>query len=356
MLSRREPALPEPSGEQPVRVVREVALRHGVGPDAVTAVELEEPDGKRVVVTVHAPRGFAVQRFSLDLQATVHNLGGRLKPMALSERGGYGRARLEGVVGGVNWRVLVLGEPVRTPRSERTPTTPAQRAVPAPQTARMPQVSIVLDDAGHSLDLCAAMQNLPRPVAVAVLPNTPHATAVALCLAAQGREILLHLPMQPYSDEGPGPGADAIEAGMGEAEIGARVERALARVPGVRGVNNHMGSLATSDEPTMQALARVLQSSGLYFVDSRTSPESVAEAIMRDNGIPALRRDVFLDVVDEAPAIRRSLQETIEHAEHHGRALAIGHVHDQTLAVLGAELPSLQRRVVLVPPSALASR
>jgi hypothetical protein len=117
-----------------------------------------------------------------------------------------------------------------------------------------------------------------------------------------------------------------------------------------------MGSLATSDEPTMQALARVLRSSGLYFLDSRTSPESVAEAIMRDNGILALRRDIFLDVVDEAPAIRRSLREAFEHAEHHGRALAIGHVHDQTLAVLGAELPSLRRRVELVPPSVLASR
>lgn len=338
-----------------MRIVREVALRHGVSPDAVTAVELEEPEGNRVVVTVHAPRGFAVERFSLDLQASVHNLGGRLQPKPLAERGGYGLARLEGAVGGVNWRVLVLGEPVRAARRESTPTKPAQRATPPTRPAHLPRLAIVLDDAGYSSSLCSTAQNLPPAVAIAVLPDTPHAITLARCLAAQGREVLLHLPMQPYSGDGPSPGDDAIEAGMGEAEITARLERALVRVPGVRGVNNHMGSLATSDEPTMQALARVLRPSGLYFVDSRTSPESVAEAIMREAGIPAARRDVFLDVVDEAPAIRRSLQEAVEHAERHGRALAIGHVHDQTLAVLGAELPALQRRVELVPPSTLVS-
>ena len=215
-------------------------------------------------------------------------------------------------------------------------------------------LAIILDDAGNSLDACQQLASLPAEVAVAVLPNTPHATAVADCLRAQGRELLLHLPMQPVPGDGPGPGPDAIEVGLSAAEVTARLGRALRLVPGVRGVNNHMGSLATCDGPTMTALARALRPTGLYFLDSRTTPESVAESVMHEHGVPALRRDFFLDVVAEPGAIARALREAVELARTEGSAVAIGHVHEQTLAVLAAELPRLAGHVTLVRPSSLA--
>lgn len=336
---------------QPVQVVREVAARHGCPGDAVAAEEIEEPGTVLVVVTVHAPRGFPVDRFSLDLQARVHNLGGRLEPRPLGERGGYGLARLEGTVGASRWRVLVLGEPPAAHQPARTRTRPP---VPRSTPGAGPVLAIVLDDAGNSLDACRQLATLPAEVAVAVLPNTPHATAVADCLRGQGRELLLHLPMQPVSGEGPGPGPDAIEVGLSEAEVAQRLARALERVPGVRGVNNHMGSLATADTPTMTALARALRPTGLYFLDSRTTPDSVAESVMLEHGVQALRRDLFLDVVDEPGAISRALHEAVDLARAEGSAVAIGHVHEQTLAVLAAELPRLAARVTLVRPASLA--
>jgi hypothetical protein len=103
----------------------------------------------------------------------------------------------------------------------------------------------------------------------------------------------------------------------------------------------------------MAALARALRPTGLYFLDSRTTPESVAERAMHEAGVPALRRDLFLDVVDEPGAIARALQEAVELARSEGSAVAIGHVHEQTLAVLAAELPRLADRVTLVRPSSL---
>lgn len=317
------------------------------------AEEQERPEGDLVVVTVHAPQRFPVERFSLDLQAAVHNLGGRLEPKPLGERGGYGLARLEGEVGGVRWRVVVLGEALSA--RQRTPVPslpPGRKAEPAPRGA-VGQLAVVLDDAGNSLEVCTQARALPVDVAFAVLPNAPHAPAVAACLAAQGREILLHLPMQPVEEAGGGPGPDAVEVGLSAAEVGARLQRALGRVPGAAGVNNHMGSLATTDVTTMEALAAALRPTGLYFLDSRTSPESVAETAMRDAGVPVLRRDVFLDVVDDPVAVRRALAEAVELAGQHGRAVAIGHVHPATLQTLGGELPRLASRVRLVRPSAL---
>jgi len=349
---RRQP-LAVPVTERPVQVVREVAVRHGCPAEAVVAEEQEEPSGDLVVITVHAPRHLAVERFSLDLQAAVHNLGGRLEPRPLGERGGYGLARLEGTVGTSRWRVLVLSEPART--SGRTPgpaTAPSPRPTPATST-EPPRLAVVLDDAGNSLEVCEQARALAPEVAVAVLPNTPLSTDVARCLASQGRELLLHLPMQPVTDDGGGPGPDAIEVGLSSSEIDSRLRRALARVPGARGVNNHMGSLATTDVTTMEALARALRETGLYFLDSRTSSDSVAEVVMRDAGIPALGRDVFLDVIGEPPAVRRSLGQAVELCKQHGRVVAIGHVHPATIRVLVAELPRLAPHVELVRPSAL---
>jgi len=348
-LERRVPT-PVPIRPQPVQVVREVATRHGCPAEAVTAEEVDEPGPGLVVVTVHAPRGFEVEPFSLDLQASVHNLGGRLEPRPLSERGGYGLARLDGEVGGMRWRVLVLGE-TRTRSTSRTrPVGPSQ------VSGAGPRLAIVLDDAGNSLDVCRQLAPLPVELAVAVLPNTPHASAVADCLRAQGRELLLHLPMQPIPGEGSDPGPGAIDVGLSQAEVAACLGRALDRVPGVLGVNNHMGSLATADAPTMVALARALRGTGLFFLDSRTTPESVAETAMREAGVPFLRRGLFLDVVDEPGAISRALQEAVDLARSEGSAVAIGHVHEQTLTVLSAELPRLAGRVTLVRPSTLLRR
>jgi hypothetical protein len=266
----------------------------------------------------------------------------------VTEKGGYGLARLDGVVAGRAVRVVVLGEPPRAARRRPRPT-------PEPRESRHGRLALVLDDAGYSLPAVEELATLPREVAVAVLPDAPHATEVARELARQRREVLLHLPMEAVPGPGPGPGADAITVGLDAGEIAARVERALAAVPGARGVNNHMGSRATADRPTMAAVMAALRGRQLYFLDSMTTADSVAEAAARAAGIPALRRAVFLDVVDEPDAVREALREAISRAAAEGGAVAIGHVHPVTVSVLRSELARGAHEVELVPPSALSS-
>jgi polysaccharide deacetylase 2 family uncharacterized protein YibQ len=336
--SRPRPVPVPDAGE----TVRQVAVRHGCPPESVTAEASSDRQGKLFLVTVHAPRGFPAERFTLDLEATAHNLGGRLEPQPLTEKGGYGLARLEGVVGGARWRVLVLAEepPQRGPTRGRVGT----------HTARL---AIVLDDAGASTEVVREVERLPLAVAVAVLPNAAHSAEVARALGAQGREVLLHMPMEPLANHGPGPGDGAIEVGLQAGEVRARLERALAVVAAARGVNNHMGSRATADAATMRDVMAVLSDRGLYFLDSRTTSETVAERVARASGVPALRRDVFLDVVSEPDAVRRALEQAVARARSQGSAVAIGHVHPLTLEVLAVELPRLGDGVRLVRPSQL---
>ena len=66
---------------------------------------------------------------------------------------------------------------------------------------------------------------------------------------ARGHEVYLHLPMEPIGSPDPGP--NAILVGLEPDELRRRLGWAFDRVPLATGVNNHMGSRATSEPETM---------------------------------------------------------------------------------------------------------
>lgn len=335
---------PTASAAAPAAVVGEVATRLGLDRHRVHVDRVDDAGEEWWDVRIHVPSDFDARRLLLDLQAAAHNQGGRLDPLAITEAGGYARGALAGSLGGQQVRVLVVGDAALPRAAARRLTRPTEKAL----------LAIVLDDAGHSPGEVDIVAPIPRQVAVAVLPNAPFCRTVAVGLSRQGREVLLHLPMEPLPASGAEPGEGAITVGLGQDEIQRRVMAALTAVPGVRGVNNHMGSHATADGPTMDAVMAALAGRGLYFLDSRTTAASLAQAAAQRTGIPTLRRDVFLDVVAEEPTVRRALAEAVEVALTHGQAVAIGHVHPATVSVLLAERDGLLNRVELVPPSRLA--
>ena len=337
--------LVRPPAPTPADMVAVVAERHGVDREHLIAEQIVGGEIPIWAMTLHVPAGFPVAAFTLDVQAAAHNLGGRLDSLPLLERGGYGLARLEGVVNGEQWRVVVLGEEPPVARKPRVRD-------PLPDQPP-PRLAIVLDDAGYSLDPLDAIARLPLSVAVAVLPYTPFAREVAEALSAQGREVLVHLPMAPIPGHGPGPGPGAVEEGLGDHEVRKRTAAAVKAVPGARGVNNHMGSLATTLPELMRPVMEVLRGEGLYFLDSRTTAATVAERVAREMGVPALRRDVFLDVVGEPVEVRRALDRAVGLAHKQGSAVAIGHVSPVTLELLASDLPLALNGVELVPPSRL---
>ena len=99
----------------------------------------------------------------------------------------------------------------------------------------------------------------------------------------------------------------------------------------------------------MNAVMQELAGRDLYFLDSRTTPDTVALAAAQAHDIPATRRDVFLDVEIEDAQIDQALSAALDLAEQRGHALAIGHPHAATLRVLEARMAEIERRVELVP-------
>jgi len=133
---------------------------------------------------------------------------------------------------------------------------------------------------------------------------------------------------------------------MTRAQVAAIVAADLDDVPGAEGVNNHMGSRASADRPTMDAVLSVLKQRGLYFLDSRTTAFTVAAEEAGRLGVPCRSRSVFLDDVADESAIRNQLERALGDARSEGAAVAIGHPHPKTLAVLERELPRLGSRGV----------
>ena len=158
-----------------------------------------------------------------------------------------------------------------------------------------PRVAIIIDDLGYALDAGRRAIALPGPVTYAVLPGAPRTAILANNAHENGKEILLHLPLQAYpEDQGQEPGG--INLDMSREEFGAIFEAAFASVPYAIGVNGHRGSLLTRHPGHMKWLMEELQArDDLFFIYSYTTHKSVSLQLAKESGIPAMRRDVFLD-------------------------------------------------------------
>jgi polysaccharide deacetylase 2 family uncharacterized protein YibQ len=209
-------------------------------------------------------------------------------------------------------------------------------------------VSIVIDDLGNNRRAGERVINLRAPVALAILPHTPHAALLAEKAQLADKEILLHLPMDADGAE-PGPGR--IESQMPAREIAAMLAYNLESVPHALGVNNHMGSRLTQDKSSMDKLMRALAAhKKLFFLDSLTSPHSIATQAANEHGIATLRRDIFLDNERGADAVQRALDRVERLLAVRGRAVVIGHPHPETLDALERWLGTAAAKGIRVIP------
>ncbi|HEX4497708.1 MAG TPA: divergent polysaccharide deacetylase family protein [Thermoanaerobaculia bacterium] len=235
-------------------------------------------------------------------------------------------------------------------------TTPVVETLPPPSgPLHGVRVALVIDDLGHDVDDLRPLAALGVPVTYSVLPFEEETPQVVAELRRRHAEILLHLPMEPVHGQNPGPGA--LLQGMSDGELREKTEAALKAVPGAAGVNNHMGSLLSSEEGPMNAVLGVLAERGLFFLDSRTSAESVAYKVALGLGVPAAERQVFLDGDPSAAAIHTQFQRLLNLARTKGAAIAIGHPHPETLAALTREVPKAKAAgYEFVPVSYLLTR
>ena len=204
-----------------------------------------------------------------------------------------------------------------------------------------PKIAIVIDDVGIDLHGSELAIRLPAAVSLSFLPYATQLRAETQEARDHGHELLLHMPMEPVGSQDPGPGALLTELPM--ADLRQRFETALASFTGFDGVNNHMGSKFTAWPDGMAMVMDELKQRGLFYFDSRTSAQSVGAAAARQAHLPTVSRDVFLDDEQSPVAIKTQLAAVETIARRKGSAVAIGHPHATTMAVLPGWIEQARR-------------
>lgn len=198
----------------------------------------------------------------------------------------------------------------------------------------MKVVAVIIDDIGHSHPAARPFLEMDHPVALSILPERPFSRELASEALKRDKTILLHLPMQPvgYPDVDPGPGAILLDQSV--EEMSQVLEKDIASLKGIVGINNHMGSEATTDARLMETVLTIINDKNLFFIDSRTSPETIALKMAQQMGVPSARRDIFLDNDKTPSAIDARTDELLDLAEKKGWALGIGHANAETAEAL----------------------
>lgn len=213
---------------------------------------------------------------------------------------------------------------------------PGPQEPAAEPRARRPKLALVIDDFGYNdNDVADEILSLDLPLTISILPTLPYSERMLERAKALGRCTLLHLPMEP--EEAIRTDIPPVTTSMSGNEIETMVRTYVEQMPGIDGVNNHQGSLATADGRVMRAVLDVLSRDHLFFLDSLTSPKSVAYNTARELGVPTARNDLFIDADTEDPdVVEERLRRLVDTAKRHGEAVGIGHPHRWTLEAIKA--------------------
>lgn len=217
-----------------------------------------------------------------------------------------------------------------------------------------PCIAIIMDDLGGSSSTAKQVAKLNIPVTMAIIPDLDYAEKTMHIAEQHGREVMVHLPMQPLNYPHHNPGKMALMLDMDEAEIKKRTAYYLHKLPLAKGCNNHMGSAFTQKPRQMGAALKQISARGLYFVDSLTSSNSVAAEQAHKLRVPSAKRDVFLDNERDVDKILQQLNKLFKIGQKNGTAIGICHPYPETISALDScdDLAN-KYNVTIVPASKL---
>lgn len=244
---------------------------------------------------------------------------------------------------------LLIGSCQREPRVKEKiipiEKKPSQEKVEKSAKPRTYQgkIAIVLDDWGYNLNNAEALKEIKEPLTLAILPRRTYSLTISQLSLELKKEAILHLPLEPHRQPQYRLEPDTIVSSMPKKEIIKILEADIKSVPGIKGVSNHMGSLATENEKLMAVIFAELKKRGLYFLDSFTG-KTVCKKLAGSIGIPYARRHVFLDNKAEREYILGQVETLAKIAAQEGAAIGIGHDRKKTLEVLAECMPDLRKR------------
>jgi len=222
------------------------------------------------------------------------------------------------------------------------------------KTTPRPMIAIVIDDLGQDDHIAQELLQWDLPLTFSILPFTPHSKTLALEVNRRGKEAILHLPMEPHGYPKIKPGEGALLQEMNEESLLHQLSKDIEAIPHIKGVSNHMGSRLTEDPEKMRIILSELKRRGLFFLDSRTTSQTIGLKTAKSIGLRAMERNIFIDHSLNENDIKRQLEQLAQLSLSTGKAIGIGHPHPSTLKSIKEMIPKMKEKGIdIVPLSAV---
>ncbi|MDE2998429.1 MAG: divergent polysaccharide deacetylase family protein [Gemmatimonadota bacterium] len=303
-------------------VLKDLGVPEGVA--SIRRSQAQTGGTARWVMTTDVPDGLPLAVFNLQLTRLARRLGGDVVE-AVEDRNG---ARLSISVGldGVRTNQFILK---RNARLNRLPG----------------RVAIIVVDFGYQDEaLIRGFCALKQTITFSIFPGREKTAWIAEQAAAAGHGVMAYLSMEPLDYPRHDPGPNAVLMGHPPEKIRTLIRAARANLPQARGINNHMGSRLTEDPAAIRSVLKEIDRHGLFFVDSFTSPRSVAWSVAEEMGMPAGRNAMFLDRRETQESVEQSVEALAKMAGVTGTVIGIGSARPATLAALERVLPELEKQ------------
>ena len=218
------------------------------------------------------------------------------------------------------------------------------------KTALRPKIAIVIDDLGGENKISQELLRWDLSITFSILPFTPYSKTLAEKAHRRGKEVILHLPMEPRGYPQIRPGEGVLLEEMDEARLLRQLSKDIEAVPYIKGVSNHMGSRLMEDPEKMRIVFSELKRRGLFFLDSRTTPQTVGLEVAQSVGLKAMERSLFIDHSSDEEDIKQKLERLIQFSLSTGKAIGIGHPHPSTLKSLKEMIPRMKEKGIEIVP------
>jgi uncharacterized protein len=221
-----------------------------------------------------------------------------------------------------------------------------------------PRIAIVVGGLGiGGAATTDALGKLPGPVTLAFTAYAGNLPELAARARAEGHEVLLQVPMEPFDYPDNDPGPQTLLTSLEASQNIDRLHWLMSRFQGYVGIANQMGARFTSSEPALAPVLREVSKRGLLYLDDGSSQRSLVSQIAGANNLTFGRSDAVLDTVPTAADVDRALGRLETLARERGTAVGMASALPVSIERIANWAKTAEARgLLLVPISAVAKR
>ena len=308
-------------GQGPKQALGQPPMTAGPAPGMQTIGIIDGSTGKRQEVQIPAPQDARAKVEARLLETSRHGPIPRVGPDGVRPAEAYAQAL------------------------KRKPTRPDS-----------PRVAIVVGGLGIGASATQdALTKLPGPVTLAFPPYGSDVERQVMRARAEGHEVLLQVPMEPFDYPDNDPGPQTLLTSLAAEQNLDRLHWLLSRFQGYVGIANHMGARFISSEQALGPVMREAGKRGLIYFDDGSSPRSLASQIAGSGTLSFVKAEVALDAVPTPVHIDRALTRLEAMARERGSAVGVASASPASIERIAQWAKAAEMRgIVLVPISAIA--